>query len=207
MTKQKYFRLLLILVTMALLGSLIYVIKTSLGKTDTPLSQSATFDQTPTDQTTNWKVYESSVYQISFKYPPNWYINTASLADIHPDNKTVLQVTLTSNPDTKNKELLGNTTVQHSLFRVWGNKERKQELELFNNIDAFFNNTESNPSKWSKDIKGNSWIVRQYKNNSGVYLDEYSLIKGDLVYQFITSIKGVDSFDIEQMVETFRVVQ
>src|SRR3990170_5008628 len=49
---------------------------TTTTKTATPSSKTTTKEETPKDETADWKVYSDSVLKFSIKHPKDWTVNT-----------------------------------------------------------------------------------------------------------------------------------
>ncbi|MBI2338658.1 hypothetical protein HYU95_05760 [Candidatus Daviesbacteria bacterium] len=181
--------IIILLAIVALGGYLIYggqAAKSTPGETTRPNSSGS-----------NLKTYTNTAYRFSFDYPENWTLDTPSLEDKHPENKTLLQVNLSSVPDFKNKALLGNQKdILSVTLNVW-----EGGLAQW---DSFSQNPVPDPIS-SRTINQISWTVREFTNVSGLPVLEFSTAKDNRL--FILTVSPQDSSLInqsDQILSTFK---
>ncbi len=197
--------IIVILIAVALGGYLLYKQqpKPTLSSPQTTYSTSSP----TTDETANWKTYTNSIYQFSFDYPQDWSFNTPSLEDKHSNNKSVLQINISSDSDIKNKILLENQKdILSMTVVIWDNRSKTLDQGIAE-WDKFFQNP-SPTSTSTKSVNQITWITRELTNISNIPIKQYITKKGNYLYILTASPQDSTFINLaDQILSTFKFIQ
>lgn len=162
-------------------------------KTQETTDSSSVLTQQPTlDPTADWKTYENKKYGFTFQYLEKFLIDEtdfSTIRELHPKNKTEFMIAVTSDPDLKNKLLLGkDKSVLNISVSVW--KTNKETVDkALEEYHAFYGG--DLPAGTDRQLNGVNWLSINYTNNSSVPISEHALLRQGRL--FVVGISPADS--------------